>query len=239
MSSAVAESPASSPLICSNGIGGAVLPRSASTNARISALWPFVLRPARARDLFASVAHEFEPPKIFEDRDRAATENFNALLRCRLVAIREIADRAQRAVRKLERRNDVIQAVLPGIAHGLRLHFRRTRAREKAEKIDEMAQLRRECARLPARDRSPNDRQECNPHSLDSGWPAARGSPTRKFSSARHGRESTIETDHEAAEHFVAAATRTTEANSSSFRQSGFSQKTAFPARSAASAWLA
>ena len=100
-----------------------------------------VLCPARARDLFAAVANQFEPAKIFENCDRAASENFDALLRSRLVAVGEIADRAQCAVRELERGDDVIHAVLPWIAHGLRLHFDRTRRREKAEEVDKMADL--------------------------------------------------------------------------------------------------
>ena len=122
-------------------MGGGVLPRSASTNACISALWPLSCPQPRACDLFAAVANEFEPPKIFEDRDRATAEDFHALLRSRLVAVGEIADRAQRAVRELERCDDVIHAVLARIAHGLRLHFDGARAREKAEKIDKMADL--------------------------------------------------------------------------------------------------
>ena len=100
-----------------------------------------VLFPARACDLFAAIAHEFEPPKIFEDRYRAAAEDFHALFRSRLVAISKIADRPQCAVRKLERRNDIVHAVLARIAHRLRLHFRGALAGEKTEEIYEMADL--------------------------------------------------------------------------------------------------
>ncbi len=60
-------------------MGGGVLPCSASTNACISALWPLSC-PTRAGDLLVAVADEFEATKIFEDRNRAAAENFDAFL---------------------------------------------------------------------------------------------------------------------------------------------------------------
>ena len=122
--SAAATSPESSLRSVQTEWAAEPCPAALRRTACISALWPLSC-PQRARVIcLPSVANQFEAAKIFEDRNRAAAEYFDAFLRGRLVAVGQVADRAHGAVGELERCNDVVHAVLAGIADGLALALR-------------------------------------------------------------------------------------------------------------------
>lgn len=76
----------------------------------------FVLAEARSRDLLASMADQFQPPKVLQHCHSPAAERFYSFFRVGAVAIRQIADRSLRSVAKLQRDDNVVAGILAGIA---------------------------------------------------------------------------------------------------------------------------
>ncbi len=99
----------------------------------------FVLPQQRSEDLLPTTAHEFQPAKIFEHRDRAATEDFDSFFRIRFVSVGQIGDRALRAIRETQRADDVVITVFAGISKAPGFDLNRGGTDEESQEVYKMA----------------------------------------------------------------------------------------------------
>src|SRR5277367_3348968 len=85
--------------------------------------------------------HQFEASKVLQYGYSAPAEDFHSLLGIGPIAVRQVADRALRSVRKSERDYDIVVGVQIGAGHAARSHFDRQRSGHECEEIYEMANL--------------------------------------------------------------------------------------------------
>src|SRR5258706_13438395 len=97
--------------------GSSPFPDRFFKSAPLSAM-TLILAPAGVNRLLASIADQFETPKILQDRNRDSAENFEALLGKSAVAVRKIADGSFRAIGETNRDEHIIAAVVACISEG-------------------------------------------------------------------------------------------------------------------------
>ena len=143
------------------------------------------------------MAHQLEASEVFQDRDRAAAEDFHSLLGGRLVAVGQVTDRSDGAIGEFQSGEQVVHAVLPGIPQALGLHFHGRPAGEKAEEIHKMTGLAQNASASNFRIIHPMIRREvAGVHPVVDGQRFVdRGQKLLQLNG--HRRESPVEADHQ------------------------------------------
>src|ERR1700692_1940949 len=158
---------------------------------------PLVLAQERAQYSLATAANQLQPPEILQNSHRATPENFDALFRKRLVPVREVANGAQRTIRKAQGADYIVGAVLARIRKRASLDFHWRRLHQEAQEVHKVTDLTQDTASALLWIIEPvvRGKKACVPTIVNRQW--LMDFLQKTFHMDRERRKSTIETNHQ------------------------------------------